>query len=87
MANEGSISLGHVRDIKAESVRVNHTFKLPTVFLTLNPPTPFPTKGLMVFNTNPALQTEPTCSDIWYANGTTWQQLELCLQPQTPQPQ
>lgn len=71
-----------IRDSKMETMQVYNTFKLPTVFLTLDPPIPYPTKGLMVFNTNSSLQPQQTCSDIWYADGVTWRPLELCLQPQ-----
>ena len=72
--------LTNVRDIKAETVQVMQTFKLPLVPLSLTPPTPFPAKGLLVYNTNEALH-EPECSGVWVGNGVTWLPIGLCVPP------
>ena len=79
MATSNTV-IRNIKDIDADTVRVSNTFKLPTIFLTLSPAVPFPTKGLMIFNTNPAIA-NPGCSDIWYGDGLTWKNLELCLPP------
>jgi len=78
-APHGSFAI--IKDVDVHTVEVENRFKLPCVFLTLNPPNHHPTKGSMIFNTNPDLQND--CSDIWYANGIEWFQLGLCI----PNPQ
>jgi hypothetical protein len=67
-----------VDDVDATTVKAFQTFKLPVVFLTLAPVVfPTPTKGFMLLNSNPALHVNG-CADVWYADGVTWHQLELC---------
>jgi len=74
-----------VKDLDVHTVDAASSFRLPLVHLVLSPQNLHPAKGLMIFNTNTAINS-PGCSAIWYADGTAWRELELC-QVQTPLPQ